>query len=884
MRPRIEPLEARIAPAAASIDLRSFHGVEFLGESAEDGFASSLSGEGDVNGDGFADLIIGASSALSGAGTSYVLFGKANGFGVGLQLSALDGADGFKIVGEAAGDYSGGTVSSAGDVNGDGFADLLIGASGADANNSGSGASYVVFGKASGFGATLNLSTLDGSNGFKMQGRTGFDFSFGAMRTAGDVNGDGFADLIIGAPEADPNGDASGASYVVFGKPNGFPATMNLSTLDGTRGFIIQGEAAGDRAGTSVNAAGDVNGDGFADLLVGTASIASFTKKIGTSYLIFGKASGFSASFNLSTLDGSNGFKLTSGLYEFSSHAVSSAGDVNDDGFDDILIGARKELPRGEAYVVFGKAGGFAPSIALKSLNGSDGFIILGDRKGARAGDAVSAAGDVNGDGIADILIGDHKAGDRGKFSGAGYVIFGKTSGFKAKVKLSTLNGTNGFRIKSKAAGDFLGTAVSGAGDVDGDGFDDILVGTAKGAAYLVFSFDKDSIQLAANGKSVTYTDLDGDRVTIATSKGTLGLSQLVFAAEDSSSYGSQLNSLSFAAQQFTGANITITAKPGPRGGDGRVNIGTLDATGVNLGTVNIDGDIGHLNAATESGPFALPALRSLTVRSIGMFDANAAVFLQGALPKLAIREDLRAAFTLAGSDAVLGAVTIGGSIVGGGIYAKAAIEALTVGGDIRSAGAPLLIATDGVLGVLKVGGSVLGTSAAPVQIRALSEFIIGSDGEFISIGKIAVAGNVEFAQIAAGVGSLFYHAYGTIGSITVGGDWTASTAIAGVGAGVDGKLGTNDDARFPGANSTLLSRIGSILIKGRAYGTAADSGDMFGIVAERIGKAKIGTQTFAFTPEANEAFFAATTGPGAGTESPAFDFIIRELISTTPM
>ena len=195
-----------------------------------------------------------------------------------------------------------------------------------------------------------------------------------------------------------------------------------------------------------------------------------------------------------------------------------------------------------------------------------------------------------------------------------------------------------------------------------------------------------------------------------------------------------------------------------------------------------------------------------------------------------------------------------------------------------------MLIATDGVLGVLKVGGSVLGTSAAPVQIRALSEFIVGSDGEFISIGKIAVAGNVEFAQIAAGVGSLFYHAYGTIGSITVGGDWTASTAIAGVGAGVDGKLGTNDDARFPGANSTLLSRIGSILIKGRAYGTAADSSDMFGIVAERIGKAKIGTQTFAFTPGANEAFFATDTGPGAGAESPAFDFIIRELGSATPM
>ena len=161
MRPRIEPLEARIAPAAASIDLRSFHGVEFPIERGGLSLGSWLSGAGDVNGDGFADLIMGSGPRAPDA-ASYVLFGKANGFGTGLHLSALDGVDGFKIVGEP---FFGGMVGSAGDVNGDGFADLLISASGADANNSGSGASYVVFGKATSFGGVListNVSDHDG--------------------------------------------------------------------------------------------------------------------------------------------------------------------------------------------------------------------------------------------------------------------------------------------------------------------------------------------------------------------------------------------------------------------------------------------------------------------------------------------------------------------------------------------------------------------------------------------------------------------------------------------------------------------------------------------------------------------------------------------------
>src|SRR5262249_51524542 len=147
-------------------------------------------GAGDINGDGFDDLIIGDYAGANYAGTSYVVFGKASGFGAHIDLPSLSGAGGFHIDGETFGDLTGTSVAGAGDVNGDGFDDLLIGA------NSGT---YVVFGKAGGF-TNLNLSALDGSNGFQVSGEAASDVS------GGDFNGDGFADLIIGAIGADPNG------------------------------------------------------------------------------------------------------------------------------------------------------------------------------------------------------------------------------------------------------------------------------------------------------------------------------------------------------------------------------------------------------------------------------------------------------------------------------------------------------------------------------------------------------------------------------------------------------------------------------------------------------------------------------------------------------
>ena len=418
-----------------------------------------------------------------------------------VHLSTI-GADGFAIIGDAAGDFAGGAVSGVGDFNGDGFADYLVGASGNGATNN--GAAYLIYGKASGFG-TLDLTTISSTDGFAIFGGASSDNAGVSVAGAGDVNGDGYDDLLIGAPLNAASGPSSpsapGAAYVLFGTAAGYGG-LTLASLTppfiSTQGFKIQGAAGGDSAGFAVAAAGDVNGDGYADILVGANHNDSGGADAGAAYLIYGKASGFGL-VDLATLSAADGVKFQGAAAGDLAGRVSSAGDINHDGYADILIGATRNdsagSDAGAAYLIYGKAAGFGALVDLAGLSAADGFKIQGAPwvNGA-TGAGVSSAGDVNGDGYDDIVIGAPGNGDAGTVAGAAYVIFGKAGGFGTVLDLSTLTATQGFEIIGDLASDRAGLSVSAAGDVNGDGYADILIGANghgtgvdAGAAYVIF-------------------------------------------------------------------------------------------------------------------------------------------------------------------------------------------------------------------------------------------------------------------------------------------------------------------------------------------------------------------------------------------------------------
>ncbi len=335
----------------------------------------------------------------------------------------------------------------------------------------------------------INLSNLDGNNGFRLDGTAANDFSGISVSDAGDVNGDGYTDVIVGAFFADTNGYDSGASYVVFGKAAGFDATMDLASLDGNDGFRLDG--LGGLFGVSVSSARDVNGDGFADVITGALFDGPSNGYAGSSYVVFGKATGFTATLEVSTLDGSDGFRLSGVGNGALGLSVSNAGDVNGDGFDDLIVSDIGADPNGEtsgsSYVVFGKNSGFDATLDLSSLDGSNGFRLDGSAEYDFSGYSVSGAGDVNGDGFADVIVSAPYADSNGESSGSSYVVFGRAAGFDATLNLSSLDGNNGFRLDG-LLGDGPRTTASGAGDVNGDGFADVIVGTPySGSSYVVF-------------------------------------------------------------------------------------------------------------------------------------------------------------------------------------------------------------------------------------------------------------------------------------------------------------------------------------------------------------------------------------------------------------
>ncbi len=511
---------------------RDDNGAGFVinGITAYDWAGFSVTSAGDVNGDGFDDLLIGAQNADpngTSSGAGYVVFGKSDGTAVELSDIAA-GSGGFAINGAATWDSAGYAVSGSGDINGDGFADLLISAPWHYDAYGNTGASYVVFGKSDTVAVELS-AVAAGSGGFVVSGSYGYDLFGTSVSSAGDVNGDGLDDLIVGAYLKDANGYDSGASYVIFGKSDG--AALSIDALSPTNGFVINGAADGDNAGHSVSSAGDVNGDGLADLIIGASYADSNGFMAGASYVVFGKSDG--TTVELSTVaTGSGGFVINgAGAYDRSGFAVSGAGDVNGDGLDDLIVGEPYAGPSytGASYVVFGKSDGGA--IELSAIaTGTAGFAINGSVLSGAVGFSVTSAGDVNGDGLDDLLIGDPDLGGQ-----QSYLVFGRSD--TTAIELSNVElGLGGFVITRAPGGGEIGTqtglSVSGAGDVNGDGFADLLVGAPtatsnaaySGTSYVIFGgdFTGDVTQIGTTGNDTLTGSTLADNIVAGSGNDTL--------------------------------------------------------------------------------------------------------------------------------------------------------------------------------------------------------------------------------------------------------------------------------------------------------------------------------------------------------------------------
>ena len=423
----------------------------FTGAATSDQLGRSVAAAGDVNGDGFDDFLIGVplfDTPAINAGAAYLVLGRAAPWSLGAPISQVPT---IRYSGEMTGDQAGTSVAGAGDVNGDGFDDMLVGAP----FNGGTGAAYLILGSANPTNASLSAA-------IKFTGQAANDEAGASVAGAGDVDADGFADILIGAPRNDAVPNDSGAAYLVRGQSGGGPTGGVLGAIK------YSGEAASYLAGTSVAGVGDVNGDGFGDMAIGAPD---FGVGEGGVYLVLGNSPAVSS--NLSTAIRYEGLSSLEGA----GHSVARAGDVNGDGLADILVGTERSI----FYLILGRVSGlngFLTTEIRYILSGTD----LVDTN-------VGGAGDVNGDGYADMLAGTPTLGGIGTM-GTAFLILGSSRPQPADIDSAVLfDGTDGGDSVGDAvagAGDVNG---DGLADflIGAPGFDNFAQFQA-GAAFVYLS------------------------------------------------------------------------------------------------------------------------------------------------------------------------------------------------------------------------------------------------------------------------------------------------------------------------------------------------------------------------------------------------------------
>jgi hypothetical protein len=323
-------------------------GIRITGTRTWEYVGTNVARCGDLNLDGIPDFMLGAmGNGYYGAG--YVVYGKKTGWS-NFSLGAIDSSStlGFRVDVDTThpSDFTP-AIAAAGDVHGDGFPACLL-AESYDHNlgRSGAGAVYVVFGKSTPW-SNFSVNSLNGANGFRIDGAQMND-QLDTGASAGDVNGDGYNDLVLGAFAASyHNRSYSGAAYVLFGRPE-FPAAIDLATFESSNadGYRIDGVSE-NAYSSSVSGAGDFNHDGYADILIGAPGESQNSRPFsGSAYILFGKASNFQ-NIDLAALQSSDGFRIDGAPSDFLGALLSGVGDFNKDGFDDVAIGAYNANPAG---------------------------------------------------------------------------------------------------------------------------------------------------------------------------------------------------------------------------------------------------------------------------------------------------------------------------------------------------------------------------------------------------------------------------------------------------------------------------------------------------------------------------------------------------------
>lgn len=358
----------------------------------------------------------------------------------------------WSVDGSDTGDELGYAVSAAGDINGDGYADVLVGAPKDTHTISREGVTYL-FGGGPG-GLSLRWTTGSGEKG------AGYG---SAVSAAGDVNGDGFTDIIIGAPQYKNDKTQAGAVFVYHGSAAGLSATPNWS-------FVSQQGAA--NLGIAVSSAGDINGDTYADVIIGASDYLSGTILVGAALVFLGSETGLASAPHQILMGPQTNARF--------GYAVAGAGDINRDGFADVLVGApyfdHTTTDAGAAFAYFGSENGLVQPA---------GWWVAGSQPAARLGAAV-AGGNLNNDNYADFIIGAPQNTVTQTEEGSALVFYGGPAG-PADVP--------GWQVNSGQSLSGFGGAVASAGDVNQDGYADLLIGASRyssdqseeGAAFLYF-------------------------------------------------------------------------------------------------------------------------------------------------------------------------------------------------------------------------------------------------------------------------------------------------------------------------------------------------------------------------------------------------------------